>query len=98
MDKTTYMILGIVLIVAVVGLATVLPMPQFEPLDDSKITGNVVASQERTADCATCRGTPVCAAKGMTAYNYASACEAECDNARIIYDGVCERIPVAQTR
>lgn len=98
MDKTTYAILGIVLIVAVVGLVTVLPMPQFEPLDDDAITGNVIASQERATDCTACQGTPVCATKGITAYNYANACEAECDNARIIYDGVCERIPVAQKR
>ncbi|HIH24502.1 TPA: hypothetical protein HA251_05695 [Candidatus Woesearchaeota archaeon] len=98
MDKTTYTILGIVLIVAVVGLVTVLPAPQFEPLDDDAITGNVVASQERATDCAACQGKPVCATKGTTAYNYASACGAECDSARIIYDDVCERIPVAQKR
>jgi hypothetical protein len=88
MDRSLLMIAALIFVVGAVGFMTV---------SDSwrgDVTGNVILEQENT--CGSCQGTWVCAAKAGKVYNYPSACDAQCDNAKVIYDAVCERIPHAQ--
>lgn len=96
METHLWMILGIVTLVAVVGVVTVLPAGGPDVAQGDGLTANVIYAQEREIDCGACSGSPVCAAKGDTAFNYENACKAQCDGARILYDSVCERIPRAQ--
>ena len=85
MDRALLMIAGILFVVALVGFMTV--SGGFHGP-----TGNVV--RESNA-CGACVGDWVCAAKNGIATNYPSACAASCDDARILYGAVCERIPHA---
>jgi hypothetical protein len=91
MERAVLMIIAIVFIVAVVGFFTLPGMS----VSASTPAGNVVHVESQVDACAQCSGTSVCAAKGQIAYNYASACAAQCDGAHIIYDSICERIPRA---
>lgn len=88
MEKALLMIVGLVLAVAAAGILTVTDFAPLEP----DITGRVVDAGDV---CGECTGEPVCAAKAEKVKNYASACDARCDEARIIYDAICERIPHA---
>lgn len=90
MERAYLMIVAIVFVVALVGFFT-LPTPRLA-LSDTP-TGNVVKVNSQADVCSHCTGTSVCAAKGQVAYNYPSACAAQCDNAHILYDSICERIP-----
>ena len=81
------MIIGILALLVAVGVYTITPQEYFDSM-----SGMVVYS---AADCSRCFGTPICAVKGQRAINYESACAATCDNARVIYDDFCEKIPKA---
>jgi len=86
MDRALLMIAGILFVVALVGFMTI--SGGFH-----SPTGNVVSESSNTCDA--CVGDWVCAAKNGVVSNYPSACAASCDDAHVIYDAVCERIPHA---
>jgi hypothetical protein len=83
MDRSLIMILTIVAAVLFTGWLTI--------ANPGTPTGHVVDP------CASCEGLPVCAGKDGVASNYGSACAAMCDDARVIYQDLCEKIPKATT-
>ncbi len=72
-------LLGIIVLVFFVGFVLVA---------GPGITANVV--QDDVCNCLPSQ--PVCAVVNGSAYDYASACEAECEGARIIAEGYCGEI------
>jgi hypothetical protein len=100
MEKSLLMIVSIVFVVGFVGFLTVMPRTEVSTSETTSesdgLTGNVILAQPPASDaCASCNGDPVCAVKDIKAYNYPSACAAHCDNAKVIFDDLCERIPRA---
>jgi len=91
-------ILAITLIVAFVGLVGVLSSYDFTKATDalgSGITGNVIAVQSQ--QCGGCSGySPVCAQRNHRLITYENACEASCDNAVVVAQMACERLPRIQ--
>lgn len=96
MERALLMIVSIVFVVGLVGLLTVLPSTDGgRKFASNDLTGNVVVDATAN-ECGSCFGVPVCAAKDGRARNYDNACAARCDDAKILYNAVCERIPRAQ--
>jgi hypothetical protein len=99
MQKHTWLIIGIVGAVVLVGFLTLFPIDTMQLGSDS-LAGNVVLSQQarQESSCKTCEGNPVCAIKDQKAVDYKSACHAKCDGAAVIYNDYCASIPVAQRK
>ncbi len=93
------LIVGIVGFVILVGFITVFPMNSMQLGSDS-LAGNVVLSDTARQDnsCNQCEGKPVCATKDNRAIDYPNACQAECDQAFVIYDNYCATIPRANKK
>jgi hypothetical protein len=89
-------ILGIVLIVAVVGIVGVFSRYPFlqgeDALVDGGITGNVVSEPvAEPTGCGSCSGyAPVCASINHRYLTFPNACEAACSGAELVDDVPCE--------
>jgi hypothetical protein len=87
MERSLLLIALLVFAVGFVGFLTL-----SRPIDvaSETLSGRAITEMD---PCDACMGSPVCAAHNGKVANYPSRCDAVCNGARVIYDGVCERIP-----